>query len=222
MLNTTTLIHVSNATRKKLAEDLERYFSNTPHAPIDDTVIDGTISRAQAFPDNHLLDVMYQQGLRAAVKILISYFALPMITYSQSAPMHGNFFTVFDFCGHWVASSPFHEIDVTTEDHCTSFHNIKKSLSMIFIPEVRDLRTRDFTNKQDFLDVFNVLRSNWNQADLLMPSIFGILQSILDFPTFDLIDNPVTRMAFVTIIKNLTACWAESVWNWYDFDFDVV
>lgn len=212
------LIHVSDDTKKKLIEDFEKYLDGTVQG-LDVAKVDTIISRAQAYPDRHLLDIMYQDGLKSAVKTVISYFALPIINFHQDFPMHDNFHLVLEFFQHWVSLSNFH-VD-TNEDIEYHVQRLKNCLGVSLLPDLDEILAESFLNKKDFVDLFKMLRRYPYLNDCaMMPTVFWLLLQIMDFPAFDFADTPRSRLYFATMLKSLTAFWPETIWNWGDFDYD--
>lgn len=214
-------IHISAETRTRLVEDFEAMLGDDSYKDEIDAKVNSLISRAQAYPDRHVLDIMYQDDLKVAVKSVISYFALPMINFCQELPMHANFMSVFDFCGHWVASSPFNKDCMADDELDYVVNHIKFYFStMLLSDKLEEILAHPFDKKQDFLDLMNYLRRHWYPEDVLMPNIFWALLSILDFPAIDFDDTPSSRLTFACMLKDLTAFWPETIWNWGDFDID--
>lgn len=208
------IIKISNETQKKLTADLAAIAQKNDSVATKITA-DDLISRAQAFPDRHLLDIMYEDGLKAAVKTLVSYYAVPVVNYDQEYPMHHGIFDVFNFCGHWVARSPFdttHTYDET--DLYIADVKIRQHVSTLMIPEL--MRFGDIKEKKNFLDVLNIVKNNWNE-ELFGSNIYWLLINILDYPAIDFVDTPEERIRFAKFIKELTAFWPETVWNWDDY-----
>lgn len=87
----TSSIKISAETRKKLIADLAKV-QETGY-DIANITVDTLMSRAQVGPEEHLLDIMYQDGLKAAMKTLISYYAVPVVNFDQEYPMHAGFST---------------------------------------------------------------------------------------------------------------------------------
>ena len=79
------LIKISEETRKNLTADLAKV--QEAGYDITNISVENLISRAQVLPEVHLLDIMYQDGLKEAMKTLISYYAAPAINYEQEYPM---------------------------------------------------------------------------------------------------------------------------------------
>ena len=75
------LIKISEETRKNLTADLAKV--QEAGYGITNISVENLISRAQVLPEVHLLDIMYQDGLKEAMKTLISYYAAPAINYEQ-------------------------------------------------------------------------------------------------------------------------------------------
>lgn len=212
-----TYIHIQDETRTKLADDLR--LASEAGVATGELSADDLISRAQAYPDRHLLDIMYQDGLKAAMKTLITYYAFPMVDFDQEYPMHYGFLSVFHFCGQWVASAPYDDTNLDKDDLYARATRVKFYVNMLMLPGIEEFLGKDFLKKQDFLDLLNSVRRNWNESLFEFdPHISQILLKILDFPAFRFTDDPAMRMCFALLLKQLTTCWPEDVWNWGDFD----
>ncbi len=213
------LIHIQEETRAKLAADLQ--LAKEARIVTDDLSVDDLVSRAQAFPGRHLLDIMYQYGLKEAVKTLIIYYELPMVNFDQKYPMHYGFLSVFHFCGQWVASASYDDTNIDKDDLYASALEFKSEVNMLMQPDIEEeFWGKDFLNKQDFLDLLNSVRRNWYTSLFEFHSrIYMILPQILDFPAFRFADDPIVRIRFALWLRNLTACWPEDVWNWGNFKY---
>ena len=107
------LIKISEETRKNLTADLAKV--QEAGYDITNISVENLISRAQVLPEVHLLDIMYQDGLKEAMKTLISYYAAPAINYEQEYPMHTRFLDVFRFCGKMLVDSTYDDFNVDAE-----------------------------------------------------------------------------------------------------------
>ncbi len=204
-------IHIKDETRAKLAADLLQ--AKEAGIAANDLSVDDLISRAQLDLNNHLLDIMYQDDLKKAMRILISYYGSPMVNYNQEYPMHHGFWHVFHFCGQWVASSPYDATNVDEDEMYYHSMKITNNLSMILLSGIDTLPfKKEFSTKQEMLDLLNTLRRNWDE-DVLEPHIFWILIHILNFPAIKFVDDSATRIRFALWLKNLTAYWPEDVWK---------
>lgn len=211
----TNLIKISEETRKKLIEDLAKV--QKVGYDIPDITVENLMSRAQAFPEKHLLDIMYQDGLKKAMKTLICYYAVPVINFDQEYPMHARFFNVIRYCGKMVADSSYDNSNVDESDLEIATVEISSQAAVMMIPEMKEIYDRDFKEKKDFLDLFNILRKKWVE-DLVGSNIFWLLLDVMDFPAIHFVDTPVARIDFAIWLKHLTAFWPENVWNWDDFN----
>ena len=205
-------IKITNETREKLSTDLS-LVPKFSHIAVDDV-----ISRAQAFPEEHLLDILYKDGMRRAMKTLISYYAFPMVDYGEEYPMHTGFLKVFDFCGNMVACSSDDVSDVDEYALNRVSSNISWRVGVMRFPGKEEFYGVDFKEKKDLLNLLNVLRKHWSE-DLVEENMFWMLISILDFPAIKFADDAATRTNFAVWLENLTAFWPETVWNWNDFGF---
>lgn len=209
MANTTS-IKITSETRANLIADLAQV-PGTDHVTISDLM-----SRAQAFPERHLLDIMYQDGLKAAMKTLIAYYAVPVVNFDQEYPMHAGFFNVFHFCGKMIANSSYDASNVDETDLEVASSKISFHAAGMMISGTEKICSRNFKEKKDFLDLLNILRKNWSE-DLFGSNIFWLLLSVLDFPAIEWADTPTARIHFAIWLQNLTAYWPETIWNWNDF-----
>lgn len=213
-MSRTSVIKISEETRKKLITDLAEV--QEAGYDIPNINVENLVSRAQAFPENHLLDIMYQDGLKEAVKTLISYYALPVVNFDQEYPMHAGFFNVFRFCAGMVVSSLYDDSNVDGNDLEIASSIISSRAAVMMIPELEEICGRNIKEKKDFMDLFDILRKKWNE-DLFGSNIFWLLLNILDFPAIKVVDTPVVRVNFTIWLKQLTAFWPEDIWNWDDF-----
>lgn len=212
-----TYIHIQDATKAKLAEDI--LLAEKAGLTTDALSPNDLISRAQAYPDRHILDIVYQDGLKAAMKTVIRYYAFPMVDFDQEYPMHYGFLSVFNFCGRWVASSPYDDTNLEEDDLYSCATRIRSSVNILLMPNLESFWSKDFLKKQDFLELLNNIRRSWNDSSFEFdPHISMTLLYILDFPAIKLADDPATRIRFAFWLKQLTACWPEVEWNWGDFD----
>ena len=211
----TNLIKISEETRKKIIADLAKVQEAGYNIP--NITVENLMSRAQAFPEKHLLDIMYQDGLKEAVKRLISYYALPVVNFDQEYPMHTGLFDGSRFCAGMVVASSYDDSTVDENDLEIAASKIRSRVAVMMIPELREICGREFKEKNDFLDLFKILRKNWAE-DLFGSNIFWLLLNILDFPAIKFVDTPVTRINFAVWLKQLTAFWPEDIWNWDDFN----
>lgn len=213
-MSRTSVIKISEETRKKLITDLAKVQEDGYDIP--NINVENLVSRAQAFPENHLLDIMYQDGLKEAVKTLISYYAFPVVNFDQEYPMHTGFFNVFRFCAWMVVSSLYDDSNVDGNDLEIASSIISSRAAVMMIPELKEICGRNVREKKEFLALFDILRKNWNE-DLFGSNIFWLLLNILDFPAIKFVDTPVARVNFAIWLKQLTAFWPEDIWNWDDF-----
>lgn len=211
----TSLIKISEETRKKLIEDLAKV--QKAGYDIPDITVENLMSRAQAFPEKHLLDIMYQDGLKKAMKTLICYYAVPVINFDQEYPMHARLFNVIRYCGKMVADSSYDIANVDESDLEIASVEISSQAAVMMIPEMKEIYDRDFKEKKDFMDLFNILRKKWVE-DLVGSNIFWLLLDVMDFPAIRFVDTPVARINFAIWLKHLTAFWPEDIWNWDDFN----
>lgn len=210
----TKFIKISEETRKNLIADFAKVQENG--YDVTNITIEKLMSRAQAFPERHLLDIMYQDGLQAAIKTLISYYSVPVINFDQEYPMHAGFFDVFHFCGKMVGGASYDASNVeeiNLEHACLA---IRGRANVLLIPEMEKIYRRSFKEKKDFLDLFNILRRNWSE-ELFGENIYLLLYVVLDFPALKFIDSPVSRINFAIWLRQLTAFWPENTWNWDNF-----
>lgn len=211
----TSSIKISAETRKELIADLAKV-QETGY-DIANITVDTLMSRAQVGPEEHLLDIMYQDGLKAAMKTLISYYAVPVVNFDQEYPMHAGFFNVFRFCAKMLANSSYDNSNVDESDLEISTSIINSQAAVMLIPELNKICGRNLKEKKDFLELFDILRKNWSE-DLFGSNIFWLLLSVMDFPAIEFVDTPVARINFALWLKQLTAFWPESIWNWDNFN----
>lgn len=209
------LIKISEETRKNLTADLAKV--QEAGYDITNISVENLISRAQVLPEVHLLDIMYQDGLKEAMKTLISYYAAPAINYEQEYPMHTRFLDVFRFCGKMLVDSTYDDFNVDENDLKIAASKINSQVAAMLIPDLEEIYDRDFKEKKDFMDLFNILNRNWSE-DLFGSSIYWLLLGIMDFPAIKFVDTPAGRIKFAIWLKELTAFWPETVWNWDNFD----
>ena len=209
------LIKISEETRKNLTADLAKV--QEAGYDITNISVENLISRAQVLPEVHLLDIMYQDGLKEAMKTLISYYAAPAINYEQEYPMHTRFLDVFRFCGKMLVDSTYDDFNVDENDLKIAASKISSQVAAMLIPDLEEIYDRDFKQKKDFMDLFNILNRNWSE-DLFGSSIYWLLLGIMDFPAIKFVDTPAGRIKFAIWLKELTAFWPETVWNWDNFD----
>ena len=207
-------IRISEETRKNLIADIAKVQENG--YDVANVTIEKLMSRAQAFPERHLLDIMYQDGLPAAIKTLITYYSVPVINFDQEYPMHAGFFDVFHFCGKMVGGASYDAANVEEVNLDHACLEIRSWANVLLIPEMEKLYQRDFKEKKDFLDLFNIIRKNWSEESF-GSNIYSFLYAVMDFPALKFIDSPVARINFAIWLRQLTAFWPETVWNWENF-----
>ncbi len=208
-------IKISEETRKSLTADLAKV--QEAGCDITNITVENLMSRAQVFPEAHLLDIMYQDGLKEAMKTLISYYAVPVVNYEQEYPMHTRFFDVFRFCGKMLVDSSYDDSNVDGNDLESAASKICALVDVMLIPDSEEIYAKDFKRKKDFLDLFNILNRNWSENSL-DSSIYWLLLGVMDFPAIKFVDTPAVRINFAIWLKELTAFWPETVWNWDKFD----
>lgn len=209
------LIKISEETRKSLIADIAKV--QEAGYDIMNISVENLMSRAQVLPEVHLLDIMYQDGLKGAMKTLISYYAVPVINYEQEYPMHTRFLDVFHFCGKMLVASSYDDSNVDGNDLQNAASKISTLVSGMLIPDSEEIYAKDFKKKKDLVDLFNILNRNWS-ANLFSSSIYWLLLGVMDFPAIKFVDTPTVRINFAIWLKELTAFWPETVWNWDDFD----
>ena len=202
-------IKISNETKKNLTADLAAIAQENGYVARTMTA-DDLVSRAQAFPTRHLLDIMYQDGLKAAMKTLVFYYGVPMINFYQEYPMHQGMFDVFNFCNKWVERSSYDVSHMEESDLSTATMELSNRLA-VMIPEWSGCKM--LKNKKSFLNLLHFIKMNWSE-DLFGSNLYWILLEILDFPAIDFVDTPEERIDFTIFLKDLTSCWPEEIWNW--------
>lgn len=209
------IIKISEETKKNLIADLAK--AKEVGNDITNVSVEKLMSRAQVSPEVHLLDIMYQESLKDAVKTLISYYAVPVVNHDQKYPMHTRFFDVFHFCGKMLVDSSYDDSNVDENDLQNAASKISALVSVMLIPDSEEIYAKDFKKKKDLVDLFNILNRNWS-ANLFSSSIYWLLLGVMDFPAIKFVDTPTVRINFAIWLKELTAFWPETVWNWDDFD----
>ena len=131
--------------------------------------------------------------------------------------MHAGFFNVFRFCAKMLANSSYDNSNVDESDLEISTSIINSQAAVMLIPELNEICGRNLKEKKDFLELFDILRKNWSE-DLFGSNIFWLLLSVMDFPAIEFVDTPVARINFALWLKQLTAFWPESIWNWDNFN----
>lgn len=144
-MSRTSVIKISEETRKKLITDLAKVQEDGYN--ITNINVENLVSRAQAFPENHLLDIMYQDGLKEAVKTLISYYALPVVNFDQEYPIHTGFFNVFRFCAEMLVSSLYDDSSVDGNYLEIASSIISSRAAVMMIPELKEICGRNIKEK---------------------------------------------------------------------------
>lgn len=206
------IIKISNETKKKLTADLAA-IAQKNDSVVSTVTADDLVSIAQAFPTRHLLDIMYEDGLKEAMKTLIAYYSVPIINFDQEYPMHHGIFNVFHFCAKWVVKSSYDVSHLEEWDLTTATMKLSTRLTVL-TPEWSGCEP--LKDKQSFLNILNFIKNNWSE-DLFGSNLYWILLEILDFPAIDFVDTPEERIRFAKFINELTAFWPETVWNWDDY-----
>ena len=109
------------------------------------------------------------------------------------------------------------DFNVDENDLKIAASKISSQVAAMLIPDLEEIYDRDFKEKKDFMDLFNILNRNWSE-DLFGSSIYWLFLGIMDFPAIKFVDTPAGRIKFAIWLKELTAFWPETVWNWDNFD----
>ena len=116
-----------------------------------------------------------------------------------------------------LVDSTYDDFNVDENDLKIAASKISSQVAAMLIPDLEEIYDRDFKEKKDFMDLFNILNRNWSE-DLFGSSIYWLFLGIMDFPAIKFVDTPAGRIKFAIWLKELTAFWPETVWNWDNFD----